>query len=340
MVYVEHNAKIKFKSNNFIPDNTKKRTIGDYVIEQIPAEGNSEGIISFSFREKPEETNKSSLFRQTYLEAKYFLSFLSLISRSNCEFQAGYLDFENILAREPSYILIRRPFNFDELVQYYNKLSTLRKEDKRRFTNACKRYQQAISIWNREPVVSLFLFVVAIECLSNYETVQLTDNMRATYDGFCIKKVTNAVRFAEFVCKYLPQNLLEAEGDIDLLKKRLLSAYFIRNWFVHDGDDLPSPVRIADYLGKKSLVYRVEKHRKRYEMRAPSLIWFEKIVVNTLVGFLNVKAGRRKSKPIFRHQAKDAMKYNLKLRPTHPSIQKGQEITDKMLLEDFETDDC
>lgn len=107
MVYNEYAAKIKFKSTNFIPDNTDNITIGNYIIEQIPSAANSEGIINFSLREKSEEINKDTLFRRTYLETKYFLSFLSLISRSNCEFQAGILNLDHILTKEVKYSLTK-----------------------------------------------------------------------------------------------------------------------------------------------------------------------------------------------------------------------------------------
>ena len=258
----ENEVRIRFKSSNFLPDKTGKITIGDYAIEQTPSIGNSEAILTFMARNDLPE--KDMFFSLIKLEANYFLSFISLISLCNCEFQAGLWNLESIVTRERKYGLTRKPFNFAEVREYYQRACSLSDEEKRRFVNACKRYRQAISIYEKEPVVSFFLLVVAIECLFNGMLVRKSDVSWDVYQSFYgpkFKRIKNSVKFVEFICKYLPPEVVKEEGDMHLLRKRLLSAYFIRNGFVHDGEDLPRPVTTADFLAKKE--HRICNGEKR-----------------------------------------------------------------------------
>jgi hypothetical protein len=335
-------VKVKFKSSNFVPDNTGTVTIGEYAIEQVPSTDNSEAILTFKVTAE-DPFLKNMLHIQSRLETEYFLSFLSLVSLSNCEFQAGLLGLKNVFSYGMKYTLARKPFNFDVASEFYQKLRTLPKEDKRRFVNACKRYRQAISIYDKEPVVSFFLLVVAIECLSNSLPIGEKDVDWGVYERFYGSrsrkyKIPNSVKFVEFISKYLPGSVLDEEGDIELFKKRLLSAYMIRNWFVHNGEDLPGPVTVADRLKKRSLVYKVVRNHKEYEIRAPALIYLERIVVNALMGFLNSESGKCTSAPVFSDQAKESGAYAVKLREGHPSIQKGQAIDDDFAKKYFVMD--
>jgi hypothetical protein len=341
MTSLEDEVRIRFKSSNIIPDNTGTVTVGEYSIEQMPSADNSEAIVTFKVAAE-EPVFRDFLHIEARLEAEYFLSFLSLASQSNCEFQAGLLRLENPFSYGMKYTLSRKPFNFDVVRELYGKLCTLATKDKRRFVSACKRYRQAISIYDREPVVSSFLLVVAVECLSNSMSLREEDVVWNVYERFhgsgFKKRMRPSVKFVEFICKYLPLTVLDDEGDIELFKRRLLSAYWIRNQFVHHGEDLPHPVTIADHLKKRSLVYRVVKDHKEYEIRAPALLWLERIVVNTLLGFLAGKSEKGESAPAFRDQAKESRKYSIKLREGHPSIQKGQAIDPELAEKLFEMD--
>ena len=111
-----------------------------------------------------------------------------------------------------------------------------------------------------------------------------------------------------------------------IIRNRIPRDNAIRNWFVHRGEDLPHPVIVADRLKKRSLVYKVVKNRKEYEIRAPALLWLEKIVVNVLMGFLDSGSGKSESAAVLRDQARESGEYSVKLREGHPSIQKGQAI--------------
>ena len=102
----------------------------------------------------------------------------------------------------------------------------------------------------------------------------------------------NSVKFVQFICKYLPPEVVKEEGDMHLLRKRLLSAYFIRNGFVHDGEDLPRPVTTADFLGRRSIVYVTVRKGKELEIRAPAMLWLERIVVGALKGYLARESGK------------------------------------------------
>ena len=329
MVSFENEVRMRFKSNNFFPDSTGTTVIGDYHVEQIPSRDNSEGLVSFKVA--PEEPIfEDSLPWRARREGEYFLSFLSLVSLSNCDFQAGLFDHKNLVPHEIRYTLARKPFNFDLVRESYDKLSTLAPENKRRFVNACKRYRQAISIYDREPIVSFFLLVVAIESLSNKMHLANDDVVWSVYERFhgmsFKKKIRSSVKFVEFICRYLPPNILNDEGNIELLKLRLLSAYSIRNWFVHDGEDLPTPVVVADQCKARSLVCKIVKNGKEYEIRAPALLWLEKIVVNTLMGFLSSESGKSESTSVFRDLAEKSGVYKMNLREGHPTIPKGQVI--------------
>ena len=153
------------------------------------------------------------------------------------------------------------------------------------------------------------------------------------------RRIPSSVKFVEFICKYLPTGVLAAEGEIDLLKKRLLSAYFIRNSFVHDGEDLPSPVSMADFLGRTSIVYVAPRDDKRIEIRAPAMLWLERIVVNALTGYLIKESGDRVQPSVFRDLAREAGTYDMKLRKPHPAIEKYQDIAGDFAKTYFEGDD-
>jgi hypothetical protein len=282
-------------------------------------------------------------FNMVKLEATYFLSFLSLISQSDCEFQAGLWNLQNISTEEIKYFLTRRQFDFNEVGESFQRLRGLGDDERRRFINACNRYRQAISIFQKEPVVSFFLLVVAIECLSNSMVIQASDIDWDAYTRFFgptfNERIRNVVRFVEFICKYLPADVLANEGDLSLLKIRLLSAYFIRNSFVHDGEDLPRPVRLADFVGRRSFAYVLTRGSQQIEIRAPGLLWLGRIVVNALKGYLTKESGDDQHKAVFREQARQAGLLEIKLRQPHPPIEKGQAITVDFAKKFFEGDD-
>jgi len=343
--FTENEVRVRFRSNNFVPDNTGRVSIGDYTIEQIPSTDSSEAILVFEA--EPGPLRKEMFFKLAKLEANYFLSFLSLISLSNCEFQAGLWNKENIVTLEGKYVLSRKPFNFEAAKEHYSRFCSLSEEQRRRFVNACKRYRQAVSIYDKEPVVSFFLLVVAIECLSNSMDIRESEVAWAVYESFYgskfkrdrLRRIPSSVKFVEFICRYLPTGVLATEGETDLLKKRLLSAYFIRNSFVHDGEDLPSPVSMADFVGRRSIVYTALRDDRRIEIRAPAMLWLERIVVNVLIGYLVKESGHRMQPSAFKDLAREAGTYAMKLRKPHPSIKKYQDITGDFAKKYFEGDD-
>lgn len=343
MASLENRARVAFKSNNQIPNGTNQVAIGKYDIELNPCENNSEGIVSFGVESGQDP--KDIVFVDILFESEYFLSFLSVASRSNCKFSGGLLDFENIVRQKITYGLTRKTFDFNEVKHYYDKLCSLAEEDKERFVHACVRYRQAISIWETEPVVTFFLFVVAVECLSNSMVLNYSNIAWDVYRSFYGDpnyprgKMPKAVKFVEFLCKYLPPEALKNEGDIMKLKMRLLSAYFIRSSFVHDGAELPQPVKLADHLRKKSVVYSLRKQGKKYEIRAPGICWLESIVNCAFKCFLESESGKTTPTDIFRDQAKKSGRFDMKRRKDAPPIEKWQAIDDGLARLLFEIDE-
>ena len=120
------------------------------------------------------------------------------------------------------------------------------------------------------------------------------------------------------------------KSDQVKFEQRLDTAYRIRNSFVHSGQSMPNAVAIADRRNVPSAIYDDRGTRRR----APGLIWLQKIVRATLLGFLSTVTQEHPSKPrkpVFRSLAKRA---NIIRLVAAGPIQKGEPITwDKLMLD-------
>lgn len=313
----EYEVKIRFSSSKSISSSTFVQ-FNDFKIEKIPSTTKvQQFILKYKFIRMVNQENeleKFWLMKTVETEARMLLSFLSLVGRSKIEFKGATVNGVSTDVRRFEYIYPDEPpINITDLQKYYEKLSQIPNKDKKRFVNALRTYEAAIALMKPYPTVSFFLFVATVECLSNFK----------------INKGRSGEKFVQFITNYLHPQLGYEKEELEKFQERLRTAYLIRNWFVHRGENVPQTVFLADMLQKKSAVYFLRKK----ELRAPGLVWLEKIVGGCLLGFLEsaeLKTSDKKKKPVFRTLAKKEGTIYLK-KKKGIAIEKGQPITVNML---------
>jgi len=293
--------------------------IDEFLFEPIPSSGeNTEGILRHEFFHRTgnvPELDKLTVNSIGQTESQMWLAFLSLIAASNVTFQGALINDEDSGSQRLKYSFAQQPpIDFGLVQQYYERLAQIQGRNRLRFINSARSYQSAVSQMDSNPTVSYFLFVVAIECLSN----------------FVIDAGGNRQKFIRFIDKYLDSSLSAEKSDQAKFEQRLDAAYRIRNAFVHRGQSIPNAVAIADRASVPSAIY----YDRGIRRRAPGLIWLQKIVRATLLGFLSTITQEHPSKPrkpVFRSLAKRAN--IIRLQAAAP-IQKGEPITlDKLVLD-------
>lgn len=311
-------VKTRFISSRAFPFPLATVEIDDFQIDPIPS-GNreQEAIFRFEFFHRtrpPLDLEKMQLANIGEIESRMWLALLSLIGESNVRFQGTSVNGESTSAQRLKYRFSQQPpIDFSVVEHYYEMLAQLRGRDRERFVNSARIYQSAVSLMDSNPSLSFFLFVVTVECLSNY--VEKTGKSRE--------------KFVRFIAKYLHASMSREKSDLFKFEHRLDTAYRIRNSFVHAGQDMPGTVWLADRLDLPSVIYLVQGK----ERRAPGLIWLEKIVRSSLLGFLEARVQERQNKPkkpVFRTLANRANVLHLK-KKKGIAIQKGQPITADML---------
>jgi hypothetical protein len=298
-----------------------KLQFDEFHIDPLPSEANrQDGVLTYEFEYRPiggPAFAQIDLAQVSETEARMFLATFSLVAASNITFQGTLVNGEDTATRIQRYTFSNQPpINFEQVKDYYNKLGQLRLKDRERYVNAARAYQSAVSLLGSNPTVSFFLLVVAIECLSNY-VLQ------------AVRKEKKRERFARFVETYLPESMNSEKSDLPKFKNRLETAYRLRNSFVHGGQPLPPTVSTADGLARPSVLY----FERKKERRAPGLVWLERIVRATLLGFLEkriVEMPNKPRRPLFRKLPSRLRVARLRIKAGH-SVQKWQPITFDML---------
>ena len=224
-----------------------------------------------------DEFNKKEGHSVPVQESQLFLSFFSLISQSKLQIQGSMIN--NVRSESfghPNVYGFRgRHETIPDFNLHLNKLQSMDINTARQFLRSCEVYRTAINLANSHTTISFFLLCVAIECLSN----KVSDE-----DGICNK-------FIEFILHYLP-NKSDFDNE-DEWKKVLREIYNRhRSGFTHGGKSIPEAVFLADRLGKPYIKNLIDGK----EVRTPGLKWFEEIVRETLLGFLNSYEVNNKSK--------------------------------------------
>jgi len=310
-------VKTRFSSSKSFPSLAPFIQINDFKIETIPSTTKVQQAIfrfTFSHRVSESELDKIMLMEMAETESKMLLAFLSLVGKSKIHFKGATVNGVPTDAHRLKYVYPQEPsINIAALQYYYEKLSRLPTRDLERLVNALRTFESAISLMKTNPTISFFLLVATVECLSNFQ----------------IERGSSKEKFVQFVTKYLHPELSDEKDELKKFQERLRTAYEIRNWFVHRGENIPKTVFLADKLQRKSVVF----HRKKKELRAPGLVWLEKIIGGCLLGFLDTERPQRVhkfKKPVFRALAKKEGILRLKKKKGIP-IKKGQPITADML---------
>jgi hypothetical protein len=249
-------------------------------------------------------------------ESQMWLAFIGFTGRSNIRYRGTLVDGQDTRIGRLRYSYQETPpIDFSRVSQIYDKLAQLRKNDRSRYVNAIQAFQTAVALLDSNPTLSFFLSVVAIECLSNYVNLPGAKGPRD--------------RFVKFVSKYIHTEMSSEKSDLVKFEQTLDTAYRIRSSFVHGGQRLPNPVRLADAFGVRAVTYP-DRGKKRL---APSLIYLHKIVGATLEGFLEARIHEKPNKlrkPVFRPLARKILVGKLTLKQGI-SIKKGEPVTRDML---------
>jgi hypothetical protein len=309
-------VKARFRSSRFF---SAPAQIDEFLFDPIPSRGeNTEGILRYGFFHatgSAPELDKLAANSIGQTESQMWLAFFSLSAASNIAFRGALINDEDSGSQRLKYSFARQPpIDFALVQQHYERLAQIQGRNRLRFINSARSYQSAVSQMDSNPTVSFFLFVVAIECLSN----------------FVIDAGSSRKKFIRFIDRYLDSSLSAEKSDQAKFEERLDVAYRIRNAFVHRGQSIPNAVAIADRANVPSAIYYDRGTRRR----APGLIWLQKIVRATLLGFLWTVTQEHPSnprKPVFRSLAKRA---NIIRVVAAAPLQKGDPITlDKLMLD-------
>lgn len=312
-------VKTRFASSRDLQSLACPFQIDEFQIDSVPGQNEQqEAILRFHFVRQtidPANFGKIMLASIGETESRMWLAFLSLVTASNIRFLGSMVNGESTGVQRLKYRFSREPpVDFRQVAICYEKLAQLRGRDRGRFVNSARAYQSAVSLMDSNPTVSFFLFVVAVECLSNY--VERGGKIRD--------------RFVRFVVRYLHPSLSDEKKDLAKFRHRLDTAYRIRNSFVHAGEGLPGPVHLADRLNHPSVVY----YARGKERRGPGLMWLERIVRMSLLGFLDARIGDRTNKPKKPVFGNLAAREGVTRMKTRVPVQKGQGITAEMLILD------
>jgi len=292
--------------------------IDDIHIESIPSDNRGQSaILRFRLHHKSaSDLEKAQLAGISEAESQMWLAFIGFTGRTNIRYQGTLADGQDTRIGRLHYSYLETPpIDFSRVSQIYDKLAQLRKNDRSRYVNAIQAFQTAVALLDSNPTLSFFLSVVAIECLSNYVNLPGTKGPRD--------------RFVKFVSKYLHTEMSSEKSDLTRFEQAFDTAYRIRSSFVHSGQQLPNPVRLADAFGVRAVTYP-DRGKRRL---APSLIYLHKIVGATLEGFLEariVEKPNRPRKPVFRPLARKILVGKLTLKQG-VSVKKGEPVTRDMI---------
>jgi hypothetical protein len=265
-------VKVLFTTSRDIHAKHGVLNIGKYSIEPIPC--NSSNLIASKIKcllrfqdEISEDERRSNPIR----EAELFLSFYALSTRSRLDIDS--LMINSVKIKTPNFIDVDIYKEYEEIIEgisdfelHFNNLKNFNYKIARQFLRGCEVYRTAINLIGLNNTLSFFLLCIAIECVSNK-----VSNGSGTFE-----------KFSGFILSYLPDKT-DFETDADW-KKILQEIYYNhRSGFTHGGKSIPEATYIADRFNRKY----VRNIINGKEVRTPSLKWFERIVHDTLIGYLS-----------------------------------------------------
>jgi hypothetical protein len=262
--------KITFKTSQKIHPKFQNLTIGKYTIEPLPSKSpNLTSATNNYLLRFNDEIREGEHMMNPKTEGMLFLSCLSLFLASRLQVESLMLN--SINTPETNQMSVYNNYettieNLPDMDMLIKKLMSKDSDIAKQFMRSCEVYRTAMNILGENNTLSYFLLTIAIECLSN----KIMPN-----GGSCDK-------FVEFILKYLPdKSSLSSESDWREFLKEIY--YNHRSGFTHGGKDIPDAVLLADRLNRTYVKNVIDGK----EVRTPGLKWFESVVRQTLVGFLN-----------------------------------------------------
>ncbi len=266
-------VKTRFMHSRQIHPKYNKISFGKYTLETLPV--GRENMLSSSwestlvFNDEMRNEEKSS---QPTVESDYILYWLSLVLRMRIEpkgtlinnveigytkkYREYYKDYETQISELP---------DLDDIIK---KVFSLDIDVLRQYIRACEVYNFALSLFGENNTLAFFLLSVSIECIAN-KTI--------SEGGTCDK-------FISFILSNISEEKRGDCKDEDEWKEFLKEIYYNhRSGFTHGGKEVPEASFLADRINKKYIKNEIEGK----EIKTPSLKWFESIVSNALIGFLN-----------------------------------------------------
>lgn len=245
--------------------------IGKYAIESIPRSPGDmmRSNIPYMLRFQ-DSIRKGERSSNPLKEAELFLSFLSLLTRSKLEI---YSSMMNSIPAEMPELKPYDPYreydlplkSLPDFNLYLGRLGSLDCETARQFLRSCDVYKTALNLIGENNTLSFFLLCIAIECISN----KISEK-----EGTCEK-------FIDFIVTYLPN-----KRDFDTVEdwREILKEIYYRHrsGFTHGGKQIPEASLLADKLNRKYVRNQIDGK----VVRTPGLKWFETVVRNSLMGFL------------------------------------------------------
>jgi hypothetical protein len=255
--------------------------IGKYTVEPLPcSQGDLVGSNIRYLLRFQDEMRPGEKMSQPLIEARLFLSFFSLLTRSQLEIDSSMInDVKEAVVpvkdayREYKTILEDLP-NFELGL---DNLKNLDYDRTKQFLRACEVYRTAVNLINSNNTLCFFLLCVAIECISNNVS----------------QKESACEKFIDFIITYLPEKK-DFKTDADLIEILKEIYYNHRSGFTHGGKSIPEAVSLADMLNRIYIRNIIDGK----EVRTPSLKWFEHIVRASLIGYLSKVEQEQKNSKI------------------------------------------
>lgn len=206
-------------------------------------------------------------------EADYILSLLSLIFRMRIELKARSYNNVNTGISAELYRGYYKEYEMQitELPDIDNSIKKLVSFDKdilRQYIRACRTYNFALSLFGINNTLAFFLLCVTVECIANKVVAK---------EGTCDN-------FISFILANISEEKKKDCADEEEWNSFLKEIYYNhRSGFTHGGKNIPDASLLADRLNKKYVKNVIDGK----EIKTPSLKWFESVVSDVLIGFLN-----------------------------------------------------
>jgi len=204
----------------------------------------------------------------------------TVVTASESRFYDKADSAQESLAPDESEDCAEKPLWSRGLVELILRIDSLKPEISKQFLRACKAYTLAQSLGENDAALGFLLAAVAIECLSTQPAIVQAHEVGETDD-----RQRTCERFLCFIKKFLPQDARGPdETDEQLLDELLRQVYYgHRSSFVHGGSEVPQATRFADRVGSSYFLQAVKGKRTK----VPGLVWFTRIVHDTLLGFID-----------------------------------------------------